>query len=570
MTGRAKQRDGERELSKHPTSFGIPLTVCAIIMVVFPPLQLLDNSNHDGLLFAVSSMLYLLLDPLFLYAPLINENTKCLVLDNRVKIAALFFRSLGDVRYLIRIYLLIKEGWGKSPSRRKMLRLASDTVSILPIPQVAILIFLPKMRGSNSLKTMTFLNSLIASQYFPRIYPIFVLFKEINTERIDDRRDRIPKWSSIVVNNPKWSSIVVNMFGYIIASHMFGAFWYFFSIQREIECWGHACRIENGCEFSTSCVQNTYRNLTLLENSCPTNPPNKQVFDFGVFHDALQSGMQKSTNFPQKFLQCLSWGIRNMSSFGSNLSATSANGGENLLVVLFSIFGLVLFMYLLGHAQTFMQKVSKSDTILQKMEMTIEPKIRSILSEYGLSNGMERKINLAVKQNLKEDENYIVENMFSILSLKEAKNFAVEIKCTLFLDKLKKVEGLKHKDDLVLKKICEHLKPVIYSESSYIIREGEPLDLMFFLTQGIVLIYNSCGSSRTVQAEKEKSGLYGKELLIWAEESSTHLSTLPFSTATIKSHNKVEVFTIKATDLQLVVSQNRLNVDGTLTEIHSC
>ncbi|PRQ43271.1 hypothetical protein RchiOBHm_Chr3g0466651 [Rosa chinensis] len=74
-------------------------------MVVFPPLQLLDDSNHDGLLFAVSSMLYLLLDPLFLYAPLINENTKCLVLDNRVKIAALFFRSLGDVRYLIRIYL---------------------------------------------------------------------------------------------------------------------------------------------------------------------------------------------------------------------------------------------------------------------------------------------------------------------------------------------------------------------------------------------------------------------------------------------------------------------------------
>ncbi|XP_062006807.1 uncharacterized protein LOC133723945 isoform X2 [Rosa rugosa] len=61
--------------------------------------------------------------------------------------------------------------------------------------------------------------------------------------------------------------------------------------------------------------------------------------------------MQRSTNFPQKFLQCLSWGIRNMSSFGSNLSATSTNGGENLLVVVFSIFGLGLFMYLLGHMQ---------------------------------------------------------------------------------------------------------------------------------------------------------------------------------------------------------------------------
>ncbi|PRQ32954.1 hypothetical protein RchiOBHm_Chr5g0052111 [Rosa chinensis] len=335
-----------RELSKHP---GVPI-VCAIIMVIFPPLQLLDHSAHDGIL-GVSCMLYLFLDPLFLYAPLINEQTKCVVFDNRVKIAALVLRSLGDVCHLIRIYLHIKDGWWKSPSLGKKLRLANDTVSILPIPQVAILIFFPNMRGSNSLKTMTFLNSLIVLQYLPRVYPIYVLFNEIiNTQTIGYRRDRNPKWSSIVVDS-KWSSIVVNMIGYIIASHIFGAFWYFFSIQREIQCWEHACRMENGCEFSTSCVRNTHRNLQFLNEKCPMDPPNKQVFDFGVFQDALQSDMPRSTNFSQKFLQCLSWGIRNMSSFGSNLNATSANGGENLLVVIFSICGLGLFMSLLGHVQ---------------------------------------------------------------------------------------------------------------------------------------------------------------------------------------------------------------------------
>ncbi|PRQ37590.1 putative potassium channel, voltage-dependent, ERG [Rosa chinensis] len=132
-----------------------------------------------------------------------------------------------------------------------------------------------------------------------------------------------------------------------------------------------------------------------------------------------------------------------------------------------------------------MQKVSKSNTIRQKMKMI---DIRSILNEYGSSDEnheMERKIKLAVKDKLKEDDNHIVENMFSILSLEEAENFAMKIKCSLFMDKLKKVDGLKDKEEEVLKKICEHLEPMIYNKGCYIIREGEPLDMMF-LSHGVV------------------------------------------------------------------------------------
>lgn len=39
-------------------------------------------------------------------------------------------------------------------------------------------------------------------------------------------------------------------------------------------------------------------------------------------------------------------------------------------------------------------------------------------------------------------------------------------------------------DARVLKAICEHLKLVIYNEDTYIIREGEPLEKMFFITRG--------------------------------------------------------------------------------------
>ncbi|XP_040372147.1 cyclic nucleotide-gated ion channel 1 isoform X2 [Rosa chinensis] len=502
-----------RFLSHHPILGFVSFIAHIIPVYLCPFIRTVDLlAAGDVPVVALPSVVYLFLDPLFLYAPLINGDTKCLVLDHRLKITALVFRSWGDLHYLVKMFEGLRR---KSPISKKLSGLAIDTLAILPIPQVTILGFLPKMRGSNSLKTMNVLTSLIVLQYLPRGYPLYQLCSTWNTWTIGGTGYKLPNWSLIVIN----------IYGYIIASHIFGAFWYFFSIQREIECWEHACRIENGCEFSTSCVQNTYRNITLLKNLCPIDPPNKQIFDFGIFRDALQSGIQGSTNFSQKWLRCFSWGIRNLSSFGSNLGDTSAYGWENLFVVLISISGLLLFMYLLGHVQEIMQKVNKP---IKEMI-----NIRSILHEYGMSDdenhGMEKKIKLVIRRKL-------------------------------FMDKLKKVEGLKDRTEEVLEKICECLEPMIYRKGCYIIREGEPLDMMFFVTWGNVLTYatnngGSNGSSGTIQHEKEKDDLYGKELLTWAEERSDKLSYLPISPITVKSHNKVEVFALQATVLQLVVSK---------------
>lgn len=115
-------------------------------------------------------------------------------------------------------------------------------------------------------------------------------------------------------------------------------------------------------------------------------------------------------------------------------------------------------------------------------------------------------------------------------------------------------------DEDVLKEICHHLDPVIYPNGSYIIREGEPLDMMFFITQGIVLTYttdagrtSTSGSSTTTRLEK--GDCYGKELLSWAETSATSFSDLPKSTRTVKSHKKVELFALQAADLQSILSK---------------
>ncbi|KAL6145985.1 hypothetical protein ACLB2K_056668 [Fragaria x ananassa] len=524
-------------------------SICGVWILPVEPL--------NPMFLCMASMIHILLDPLFLYVPLINEDIKCVTVDNRLKIAALVLRSVSDLRYLLGIIVRIKDGERDLQSLKKIAKsTAVDTVSLLPIPQVVVLSFLPNMRGFSSLKIMKFLNSLIVLQYLARAYPLYRMYKDGNGERKNQKRLRYRRLM-----------ILLNLLAFLLASHVLGAFWYLFSIQREIDCWGYAGRSDNRSEFSTSCDESGLKNVTLLHNLCPINPPDATKFDFGIFLYALQSGMQGSTNFPQKLFQCFSWGLRNLSSFASNLNG-STYGWENFFVVFISLSGLVLFMYLLGTVQTYMQGTDISDSIREKTDT-----IKLILREYALPEEMESKVKQVVKARLENDEDLVVESMFSILS-SDYSEVATDIKSSLFMDKLKKVDGLQDKGDEVYRCICEYLEPMFYEKGRYIIREGEPLDMMFFVTQGTVLTFSSNnggsnGSSGTVQCEKEKDDLYGKELITWAKGPSSELSNLPISAITVKCYKKVEVFALHATDLKFIVSKfpSQFNMDRTLITI---
>ncbi|GMN44434.1 hypothetical protein TIFTF001_013635 [Ficus carica] len=128
-------------------------------------------------------------------------------------------------------------------------------------------------------------------------------------------------------------------------------------------------------------------------------------------------------------------------------------------------------------------------------------------------------------------------------------------------------------NDQVLEVICNHLKPVIYNESSYIIREEDPLDRMLFITQGTAWAYknssitdhhvnsingddqsfngnsmNSSSSSHTRTRRLKRCDYFGEELLLWSLTHST-ISEFPISTTNVKSHTKVEAFAFMANDL---------------------
>ncbi|KAI5318335.1 hypothetical protein L3X38_038043 [Prunus dulcis] len=77
------------------------------------------------------------------------------------------------------------------------------------------------------------------------------------------------------------------------------------------------------------------------------NPPDPSIFHFGIFLYALQSNTTRSTSIPLKMFQSFWWGLRNLSSFGSNLEI-SLYGVEIFFTILVSISGMVLFLIYLN------------------------------------------------------------------------------------------------------------------------------------------------------------------------------------------------------------------------------
>lgn len=124
------------------------------------------------------------------------------------------------------------------------------------------------------------------------------------------------KWSYILSLNMAQTYFSLNSkFHWLtcLLLQVIGALWYIFAIQREIACWQYACQSENGCEPNTfRCDDSSVRNVTVLNELCPINPPNATLFNFGIFVDALQYSVLQSTNFPDRFLNCFWWGLRHL------------------------------------------------------------------------------------------------------------------------------------------------------------------------------------------------------------------------------------------------------------------
>ncbi|KAM1917831.1 hypothetical protein ACFX13_037386 [Malus domestica] len=513
-------------------------------------------------IFVISCAFGVSVDPLFFYIPFVNKNMKCFELDKKLKTIALVSRLLTDFMYVIDIILQI---WIVILAKRRILvsnplamlgkwawksYIIMDILAILPAPQVLTFILFPKTRGSSSLLAKEFMTTFALLQYVPRVFRIYVACKEFNKTPTTETRIWI------------FFKGGFSLFLYILTSHVLGAFWYFLAMQRESTCWQLACQSDqNGCKRSTFyCNDRLFQNLTTLNDLCPINPSDAKVFDFGIFLDALQSGVVESTDFPRKILHCFWWGLRNLSSLGSNLE-TSNYAMENLFAVFISLFALVLFIFYLSGTlqQIWTHRVTKSSAkrkVLRQMELK-KLEIHRWLSENGI--GIPKHLKKVMIQRLQihlEGEENIDVNMKSIISIVSVEDRRL-IKLYLSWSILKKVPMFQTLDEKVLKEISQSLQPVMFTEDTYIVKEGKPLDKMLFVTQGIVWSYGSSNNNGSTRCLK-KGDFYGEELLNWVSEVS-YLTTLPISTRFVKSHTYVEAFVLRAYDLKTIVSKNWLH-----------
>ncbi|XP_062009259.1 cyclic nucleotide-gated ion channel 1-like isoform X2 [Rosa rugosa] len=480
------------------------------------------------------------LDPFFFYIPIINQENKCLGVDKKLRNTLLVSRSLTDFASVLHIVSQVRD-WTIDPNPdyhtdtdsyfdselrpttsrlQKLMKsiveaingrmpwlslsLLIDFLALLPIPQVAIVVVFFKMGSSKFFLQRTILNVLLIFQYIPRICQIYLSSKKL--ERIGI-----------------WVKGAFNFFLYILAGHVLASFWYFFSIQRETSCWHQTCRDVVGCISTYECSDSTPKNISLLNELCPISSPNAAVFDFGIYLDVLQSGNTGSIDFPRKFFYSLWWGIRNLSNFGTNLE-TSNYVWENCFAILIGLIGLLLFLYLIGNVQTYIQlATTKSVKIEEKAEELRRSRINKKYREMKMwmsSNGLPKHLKIAIREYIKKSnlaEKYIDAPVgLKILydSATEDRRYDIANSMVQFLTvkALQKVPMFESVDERDLEHACSILNystPSIYPENSYIVRAGERCDRVILIIEGVIELTDTTsngaettGSSSMIMTER--------------------------------------------------------------------
>ena len=113
-------------------------------------------------------------------------------------------------------------------------------------------------------------------------------------------------------------------------------------------------------------------------------------------------------------------------------------------------------------------------------------------------------------------------------------------------------------DERLLDAICERLQPSLFTEKTYLVREGDPVDEMLFIIRGRLESVTTDGgrSGFFNRGLLKEADFCGEELLTWALDPKS-ASSLPSSTRTVKALTEVEAFALTAEELKFVAGQFR-------------
>ncbi|KAK9168786.1 hypothetical protein Syun_000926 [Stephania yunnanensis] len=442
-------------------------------------------------IFLVACLISLFVDPLFFFLPGVREET-CIDLGVPLEIALTMLRSLADVFYVIQIFVRFRTAY-VAPSSRVFgrgelvidhLKIASrylamgfwvDLIAALPLPQVLIWLVIPNLGGSTMTNTKNVLRFSIIFQYIPRLFLIFPLSSQIVK-------------ATGVVTETAWAGAAYNLMLYMLASHVLGACWYLLSVERQEACWRKVCKLQHescrygffDCRKMDDPSRISWYKTSNITNLCN---PNNNFFQFGIYADALNFDVT-STMFFNKYFYCLWWGLRNLSSLGQNLM-TSTYVGEISFAIVIAIVGLVLFALLIGNMQTFLQsttvrleewRIKRTDTEQWMRHRQLPHELRQCIRRYDQYKWLATR---------GVDEEALLKGL--------PMDLRRDIKRHLCLDLVRRVPLFDQMDEQMLDAICERLKPALSTEGTCLVREGDPVNEMFFIIRGNLDSYTTNG-----------------------------------------------------------------------------
>ncbi|KAL3566856.1 hypothetical protein D5086_032271 [Populus alba] len=486
-------------------------------------------------LFLISCILAVSVDPLFFYLPVFSDSETCLGIDRKLATIATTFRTIVDAFYLIRMALQFRTAYIAPSSRvfgrgelvidptqiakRYMQRyFIIDLLSVLPLPQIVVWRFLLRSKGSDVLATKQALLYIILLQYIPRFFRIFPLTSEL-------------KRTAGVFAETAWAGAAYYLLLYMLASHIVGSFWYLLAVERNDACWQKNCTAAVKCKkdflYCGNQGMEDYSDWdsSILNSNCSADDSNQ--FDYGIYSNALSSGIVSSKKFVSKYCYCLWWGLQNLSTLGQGLQ-TSTYPGEVIFSIALAIFGLILFALLIGNMQTYLQSLTIRLEEMRVKRRDSEQWMHHRLLPQELRERVRRYDQYKWLETRGVDEENLVQSL--------PKDLRRDIKRHLCLALVRRVPLFDNMDERLLDAICERLKPCLFTESTYIVREGDPVDEMLFIIRGrLESVTTDGGRSGFFNHSLLKEGDFcGEELLTWALDPKSGVN-LPSSTRTVKA-----------------------------------
>nr|CAD1825097.1 unnamed protein product [Ananas comosus var. bracteatus] len=506
--------------------------------------------------FVISCLVAIFIDPLFFFLLSVEQVDKCIVLNWSFATVLAVVRSITDLIYLLHMLLQFRLAYVAPESRvvgagdlvdePKKIALhylqgyfIVDFFVVLPLPQVMILVVIPKYVGSSAANyAKNLLRATVLLQYVPRIIRFVPLLGGQS--------------ASGFIFESAWANFVINLLMFVLAGHVVGSCWYLFGLQRVNQCLRDACSLSKTPYCSTLIDCGRGNNIQQFDpsrqawknegNSTNCFESTNGLFDYGIYQQAVLLTTERSV--VKRYVYSLFWGF---STLAGNL-VPSYFEWEVLFTMAIVGLGLLLFALLIGNMQNFLQALERRRLEMQLRRRDVEQWMSHRRLPEDLRSETSRKIHLGCYSGVNEEE--LLENLPEDIQREIRRHF---------FKFLNKVRIFKLMDEPILDAICEKLRQTLYIRGSDILYQGGPVEKMVFIVRGKL---ESIGADGFITPLQE-GDVCGEELLTWCLEHSSvnreggrirFAGLRLLATRTVRCLTNVEAFALRAADLEEVTS----------------